>query len=387
MVGPGQALNTQAMEAMRQRMLQQQGASDTASTSGPARQESVFYKTLLCPKWKEGRCTFGDKCTYAHGDKELRALPPEGFKLMEQRERQLKAAEAGAARSPARAGPGPPPNPPPGSGPPGGGMGPLPPGGGGMMGGMMGMGSVPMGGGAMMGGGMMGGPMGRPMGVPMLGGPMAAMLGARGMMGPGGMLGGPGMGMVGPPGMMLGPSLMGPRPPAGPPPPQLAGDAGAGVPEAARLRPKVCRQYMSSGACSYGDRCQFSHNPDDDPRGAPGLRAALAAAAAAAAAPPGPRPPPGPPPGPPPPGHPAGLARAGPQLLRSGLELPGMSDVNAAAAAAVPARERLRAQCVLLGASGATAAEVGPAAMAAASAALRSGAAFRASPYADALVL
>ncbi len=63
------------------------------------------------------------------------------------------------------------------------------------------------------------------------------------------------------------------------------------------------------------------------------------------------------------------------------------ADVPAAAAAAVPARERLRAQCVLLGASGLGAAEVGREAMAAGAAALRSGAAFRASPYADALVM
>jgi len=63
------------------------------------------------------------------------------------------------------------------------------------------------------------------------------------------------------------------------------------------------------------------------------------------------------------------------------------ADVPAAAAAAVPARERLRAQCVLLGASGLSAAEVGREAMAAGAAALRSGAAFRASPYADALVM
>ena len=47
---------------------------------------------------------------------------------------------------------------------------------------------------------------------------------------------------------------------------------GPSAPEAPRLRPKVCRQYMSSGVCSYGERCQFSHNPDDDPRGAPGVR-------------------------------------------------------------------------------------------------------------------
>ena len=36
---------------------------------------------------------------------------------------------------------------------------------------------------------------------------------------------------------------------------------------------------MSSGSCSYGERCQFSHNPDDDPRGAPGVRSTPQAAA------------------------------------------------------------------------------------------------------------
>ena len=37
---------------MRQRMQQQQGANDTASASGAGagRQDSVFFKTLLCPK-------------------------------------------------------------------------------------------------------------------------------------------------------------------------------------------------------------------------------------------------------------------------------------------------------------------------------------------------
>jgi hypothetical protein len=51
-----------------------------------------------------------------------------------------------------------------------------------------------------------------------------------------------------------------------------AGDAGGPGGEAPKMRPKVCRQFMASGTCSYGERCQFSHNPEDNPRGA-GARA------------------------------------------------------------------------------------------------------------------
>ncbi len=53
---------------------------------------------------------------------------------------------------------------------------------------------------------------------------------------------------------------------------QRAGEAGGPGGEAPKLRPKVCRQFMASGTCSYGERCQFSHNPEDNPRGA-GTRA------------------------------------------------------------------------------------------------------------------
>ena len=45
----------QAVEAMmRQRMLQQQGATETASAPGAVRQDSVFFRTLLCPKCASG---------------------------------------------------------------------------------------------------------------------------------------------------------------------------------------------------------------------------------------------------------------------------------------------------------------------------------------------
>eukprot|EP00890_Picochlorum_soloecismus_P000203 jgi/Picsp_1/1183/NSC_04664-R1_zinc finger ccch domain-containing protein 56-like len=38
---------------------------------------NVFYKTRMCNKWRGGSCPFGDRCTYAHGQHELRRVPPE----------------------------------------------------------------------------------------------------------------------------------------------------------------------------------------------------------------------------------------------------------------------------------------------------------------------
>lgn len=33
-------------------------------------------KTKLCNRWLQGDCRFGDRCNFAHGEHELRALPP-----------------------------------------------------------------------------------------------------------------------------------------------------------------------------------------------------------------------------------------------------------------------------------------------------------------------
>lgn len=33
-------------------------------------------KTRICQRWEAGNCRFGDRCNFAHGDEELRALPP-----------------------------------------------------------------------------------------------------------------------------------------------------------------------------------------------------------------------------------------------------------------------------------------------------------------------
>ena len=47
-------------------------------SQAPAAQEAHllqrFFKTQLCFEWQHGACKAGDRCTYAHGDHELRAL-------------------------------------------------------------------------------------------------------------------------------------------------------------------------------------------------------------------------------------------------------------------------------------------------------------------------
>ena len=41
-------------------------------------------------RWQDGRCTYGDRCNYAHGEADLRALPPEGYEILEKRDRRLR---------------------------------------------------------------------------------------------------------------------------------------------------------------------------------------------------------------------------------------------------------------------------------------------------------
>ena len=59
--------------------------------AAPAQSNSnMFFKTRLCNKWRQGMCPFGDKCTYAHGQQELRRVAPE--LLMQQ---QMLVAQQG----------------------------------------------------------------------------------------------------------------------------------------------------------------------------------------------------------------------------------------------------------------------------------------------------
>ena len=47
----------------------------------------LIYRTWsLCCRWQEGKCTFGDRCNYAHGEADLRPLPPEGYEILERLE-------------------------------------------------------------------------------------------------------------------------------------------------------------------------------------------------------------------------------------------------------------------------------------------------------------
>lgn len=60
---------------------------------------NVFYKTRMCNKWRGGSCPFGDRCTYAHGQHELRRVPPEvlaQFEREQARQQQQNAMSAAA---------------------------------------------------------------------------------------------------------------------------------------------------------------------------------------------------------------------------------------------------------------------------------------------------
>ena len=48
---------------------------DTKHPKRTAREEDfkVKFKTELCKKWEQGKCEYGEKCAFAHGEDELRA--------------------------------------------------------------------------------------------------------------------------------------------------------------------------------------------------------------------------------------------------------------------------------------------------------------------------
>lgn len=50
--------------------------STAANAASPTPSPSPFATALR--RWEAGHCRFGDRCNFAHGDEELRALPPRG---------------------------------------------------------------------------------------------------------------------------------------------------------------------------------------------------------------------------------------------------------------------------------------------------------------------
>ncbi|KAL6770808.1 NZF1 [Auxenochlorella protothecoides x Auxenochlorella symbiontica] len=58
------------------------GAPPADPRRGP-RLGNVFFKTRVCNKWRAGSCPYGDRCTYAHGEHELRAVAPEALPYLD----------------------------------------------------------------------------------------------------------------------------------------------------------------------------------------------------------------------------------------------------------------------------------------------------------------
>jgi hypothetical protein len=64
------------MQQVPQQMVYGQQHVPSGAASGGAN-TNLFYKTRMCNKWRNGSCPFGEKCTYAHGQHELRRVSPE----------------------------------------------------------------------------------------------------------------------------------------------------------------------------------------------------------------------------------------------------------------------------------------------------------------------
>ncbi|GLI70820.1 hypothetical protein VaNZ11_015824 [Volvox africanus] len=71
-----------AMGMMTAQMNQQQNlrAAQQQRSGMDGGENSRFWKTRICNKWKEGHCPYGDTCKYAHGDGDLRPPVMEGGK-------------------------------------------------------------------------------------------------------------------------------------------------------------------------------------------------------------------------------------------------------------------------------------------------------------------
>lgn len=78
----------------------------------------TFLHTHAECRWKEGYCHFGDRCNFAHGEHELRYVPPEVVSQFEQHKRIQDQAGLGPGGPMLPVGPAPRPPPPAGPMPP-----------------------------------------------------------------------------------------------------------------------------------------------------------------------------------------------------------------------------------------------------------------------------
>ncbi|KAK9865115.1 hypothetical protein WJX84_010406 [Apatococcus fuscideae] len=78
--------NPMMMASMQSAAFQQgRGQFQQPSFGGgnlPDRADSIFFKTRICNKWRDSECPFGDMCNFAHGEHDLRPLPPEGEEIL-----------------------------------------------------------------------------------------------------------------------------------------------------------------------------------------------------------------------------------------------------------------------------------------------------------------
>ncbi|KAI3978662.1 hypothetical protein MKX01_015837, partial [Papaver californicum] len=62
---------------------------DDGSSTNPNQKPrlcKIFFKTLLCEKFKAGHCPYGDNCSYAHGVEDIHKPPPNWQKITASRE-------------------------------------------------------------------------------------------------------------------------------------------------------------------------------------------------------------------------------------------------------------------------------------------------------------
>lgn len=65
-----------------------------------AANNNLFYKTRMCNKWRTGACPFGDKCTYAHGQHEIRRVPAEVVAAHAMQIQQVEMNDGGYTHQP-----------------------------------------------------------------------------------------------------------------------------------------------------------------------------------------------------------------------------------------------------------------------------------------------